>query len=66
MSDGIWDKLGFYLFGAIIGDTVGVGFEWVLKGRPSRKATIEAQGADGKRVLNKQEHDEKHSGNAPR
>ncbi len=35
-----------YVCGPIIGALIGVGFEWILKGKPSRQATIEAQGLE--------------------
>jgi aquaporin Z len=33
-----------YLIGPLIGAILGVGFEWILKGKPSEHATKEAQG----------------------
>jgi len=36
-----------YIVGPLIGCLLAVWFEWMLKGKPSERATIEAQGLDG-------------------
>jgi aquaporin Z len=33
-----------YICGPLIGAFIAVGFEWILKGKPSKHATMEAQG----------------------
>jgi aquaporin Z len=35
-----------YILGPLVGATIAVGFEWILKGKPSRHATMEAQGLE--------------------
>jgi len=36
-----------YVVGPLVGAAVGVGFEWILKGRPTAAGTIAAQGLRG-------------------
>jgi aquaporin Z len=39
---------GIYIAGPIIGATIAVGFEWILKGKPTAAGTSAAQGSLGK------------------
>jgi aquaporin Z len=41
---GNFDTTWIYLCATIIGALIAVGFEWILKGKPSKHATMEAQG----------------------
>jgi aquaporin Z len=41
---GNFDTTWIYICATLIGALVAVGFEWILKGKPSKHATMEAQG----------------------
>jgi aquaporin Z len=45
---GDFSTTGFYLCATFLGAIIAVGFEWILKGRPSKHADKEAQGAADK------------------
>jgi aquaporin Z len=42
-----FDTTWIYIVGPLIGCLMAVWFEWMLKGKPSEHATLEAQGLEG-------------------
>src|SRR5206468_3309183 len=44
---GNFDHVWIYIAGPLLGAVIAVGFEWVLKGAPTRAGTRAAQGEDG-------------------
>ena len=47
IARGNFDTSWIYLCATITGALIAVGFEWILKGKPSKHATMEAQGLSG-------------------
>jgi aquaporin Z len=44
---GAFGETWIYVVGPILGAAIGVAFEWILKGRPTRAGSKAAQGSDG-------------------
>jgi len=47
IARGNFDTSWIYVCATLVGALIAVGFEWILKGKPSKHATMEAQGLSG-------------------